>query len=109
LQNVENLIKSKAESGSQDMTDALRDRAVGAGWPADVVSNLAVEFDGANIKFQFPSHLADTVYDLEYGKPGTPPTSVMRGLSYRINGFLDEMIDDELLDTMVMSEEILHG
>lgn len=109
MQNVENLIKVKADDGSEEMTKVLRERAADAGWPEEVVNNLSITFDGSNIKFDFPQHLEEQVYDLEYGTLTQPPSAVMRGLMYRIAGFMDEIIDDELLDTMVMSEEVLHG
>lgn len=104
--NVENLVKAKASEGSLEMTAALRERAVAAGWPADVIPQMSVNFDGSNLNYNVP----DKAWDLEYGNPGkTAPTSVMRGLNYRLHGFMDEMIDDEVLDHMVMSGQVLHG
>ena len=104
--SVENLVEAKASEGSYHMTAALRERAVAAGWPADVIPQLSVNFDGSNLNYQVP----DKAWDLEYGDPGkSAPTSVMRGLNYRLHGFMDEIVDDELLDTMIMSGQVLHG
>lgn len=104
--NVENLVEAKASEGSSEMTAALRERAVAAGWPADVIPQMSVQFDGSNLNYNVP----DKAWDLEYGEPGkNAPTSVMRGLNYRLHGFMDEIVDDELLDTMIMSGQVLHG
>ena len=88
------------------MTAALRERAVAAGWPADVIPQMSVNFDGSNLNYNVP----DKAWDLEYGEPNkAAPTSVMRGLNYRLHGFMDEIIDHELLDRMVMEGEVFHG
>jgi|688.fasta_scaffold761572_3 hypothetical protein len=106
LLNVENLVEAKASEGSLEMTAALRERAVAAGWPADVIPQMSVNFDGSNLNYNVP----DKAWDLEYGEPNkSAPTSVMRGLNYRLHGFMDEIIDNELLDRMVMEDEVFHG
>jgi hypothetical protein len=106
LLNVENLVEAKASEGSSQMTAALRERAVAAGWPSDVIPQMSVNFDGSNLNYNVP----DKAWDLEYGEPGkAAPTSVMRGLNYRLHGFMDEIIDNELLDRMVMEDEVFHG
>ncbi len=88
------------------MTAALRERAVAAGWPADVIPQMSVNFDGSNLNYNVP----DKAWDLEYGEHNkSAPTSVMRGLNYRLHGFMDEIIDNELLDRMVMEGEVFHG
>lgn len=109
MQNVENLLKSKADDGTEEMTIALRERADAAGWPLHISSNMSIVFDGENLGFDYPPHLEEDILNLEYGTINNPPSSVMRGIVYRIHGLMDEIIDEELLDTMVMSGEVLHG
>lgn len=109
MQNVNSLLTSKALNGSEEMTAALRERAMDSGWPADVISQISVEFDGSNLYFNIPEHLENIVYDLEYGNTTRRPTSVLRGLKYRLEGLMDDIIDGELLDAMVMTDGVLHG
>ena len=109
MQNVNSLLNSKALNGSEEMTAALRERAMDSGWPTDIASQISVEFDGSSLYFNIPDSIAETVYELEYGTPNRRPTSVLRGLKYRLAGLMDDVIDDELLDAMVMSDGVLHG
>lgn len=107
---INNLLKAKASDGAEEMTAALRDRAARFGWPQDVVSKMSVVYDGSSLNYSFPEDIEKKVWDLEYGKmPNPTPNSVLRGLEYRMHGFMDEIIDPNLLDTMIMSDEVLHG
>lgn len=107
---IDNLLKYKASDSAEEMTAALRERATRYGWPQDVVSNLSVVYDGSNLNYNFPKEIEQKVWDLEYGQmPNPTPNSVLRGLEYRMQGFMDEVIDKDLLDSMFTFDEVFNG
>ncbi len=107
---INKLLQAKASDSAEEMTAALRERATRYGWPQDIVSKMSVAYDGSNLSYNFPEDIEKKVWDLEYGKmPNPAPNSVLRGLEYRMHGFMDEIVDRDLLDTMIMSDEVFHG
>jgi hypothetical protein len=107
---INNLLAAKASDSAEEMTAALRERAARHGWPADIASRLSIEYDGSNLRYSFPEDIEQKVWDLEYGKmPNPTPSSVLRGMEYRMHGFMDEVIDKDLLDTMIMQDEVFNG
>jgi hypothetical protein len=77
------LAADTANSLIDPLTQQLRQLADASDWPAEVVSQLSVEWDGTSISVAYPPEIAEKVNDLEYGTNSDKPNSVIRSFIYR--------------------------
>ena len=59
-------------------TEKLRQNAMNAGWPSDVVSQISIVFDKDKLHVDYPDSVKGSILDLEYGTPSAPPSPVIR-------------------------------
>lgn len=83
IRNPEVLAAQAGENIVQRFTGVLRNMAYDAGWPDDVVSSLSLIYEDGTVKIAYPERLTAQVNDLEFGKDGQPPNSVIRTFMLR--------------------------
>lgn len=84
----------------------LTSDATTAGWPANIVSALVVDFDGSNLSVKYPDELANQIDDLEYGKPFGLPNPVLRPFVYRSETYIEDVIVSRTLDLVLDMKEV---
>ena len=90
------IFKSVRELDRQ-LTKDLQTRALNAGWPKSVVSQLRVKVSKNDVSVTWPSNIADIVDDLEYGTPDAQPKPVLRTFnSQHGKDIADSMAKDSL-------------
>jgi hypothetical protein len=77
------LAADTADSLIEPLTQQLRQLADASDWPAEVIAQLSVDWDGTNLSVSYPPEIADQVNDLEYGTNSDKPNSVIRAFIYR--------------------------
>lgn len=78
-------------------THSIKQDALRAGWPEDVVKSLKVIVDGDTIKVSYPDKYAKIIEDLEYGTENSSPQPILRS-------FLDknaQQISNHLLESSI--------
>lgn len=63
------------------MTHQIRSQATAAGWDADVVKNVHVEYDGKSYSTKVHPDYAERAFVHEYGNGDSKPTAVLRKFS----------------------------
>jgi len=95
------LTNSEAESLSQEAVDEmlpvlkenLREFALSAGWPIDLVDALDISYDGGILYISCSDDEAATaIEDLEYGFTNGSPSSVLRGFAERSDKYISDVI-----------------
>lgn len=84
----------------------LQEDAATAGWPANIVQSLTVDFDGSNLSVKYPDELADQIDDLEYGKPFGLPNAVIRPFVYSSEPYIRDVLVTRTLDLILDAEEV---
>lgn len=83
LAHVQGAVAKASRDTTHYMTAQLRTEAANSNWPSHIVQSLHVTHDGEGFHTNVhPDHLAEA-QDLEYGRPGTPPTAVIRRTNNR--------------------------
>ena len=59
-------------------TEKLRQNAMDAGWPSDVVDQISMVYEKDKLDVHYPDSVKGSILDLEYGTPSTPPSPVIR-------------------------------
>lgn len=85
----------------QQLTLELKSLASAADWPNDIVAQLSVEWDGRNLSVVYPSDIADTVFNLEYGNESDKPNSVIRSFTYRSAPTVKEVFANRTLPQLM--------
>jgi len=88
------------------LTDELQSLALASNWPSRVIKQLTVSFDGASLYIDYPEEVAQIVQDLEYGKTGQVPNSVLRSFIYKIQPLIKEFYKDHVASNLFNLEEI---
>lgn len=88
------------------LQDNLTELATTAGWPANIVAALVVDFDGSSLSVKYPDELANEIDDLEYGKPFGVPNSVIRPFVYDSEPYIKEVLVCRTLDLILDTEEV---
>lgn len=83
IRNPEILAAQAGENIVQRFTGVLRNMAYDAGWPDDIVSSLSLIYEDGAVQISYPESLTTRVNDLEFGKEGQPPNSVIRSFMLR--------------------------
>jgi hypothetical protein len=88
------------------LQDNLIDTATTAGWPANIIASLTVDFDGENLSVKYPEELSSEIDDLEYGKPFGLPNPVIRPFVYGSEPYIREVLVCRTLDLILDAEEV---
>lgn len=88
------------------LTDELQSLAIASNWPARVIKQITVSFDGASLYIDYPDDIAQEIQDLEYGKTGQVPNSVLRSFVYKIQPLIKEFYKDHVASNLFDLEEI---
>jgi hypothetical protein len=97
---VETAVKDVAEKASTRLTPMLQQFALAAGWPSNVALNLSVDTRGSELHVSYPNELDDQVNNLEYGTPGSAPTSVIRPFVARMGNSMGNILEESVMDIM---------
>lgn len=54
-----------------------------AGWPQEIVSSMALTYQDGAVQISYPEQYESQVMNLEFGKEGAPPNSVIRTFMLR--------------------------
>ena len=99
-QAIEAAAKDAAKKAARKLTPVLRNQAVAAGWPSDIVLNLTVESVNGVLYIDYPDADAQRVDDLEYGALGSSPTAVIRPFMARYASHLEEIMSNAIVDVI---------
>lgn len=83
IKNPELIAATAGERIVQKFTGTLRNMAYDAGWPEEIVSSMSLVYDGSAVQISYPERYTSVVNDLEFGKEGQPPNSVIRSFMLR--------------------------
>jgi len=97
---LQNAAKDVAKKSAIKLTPLLRDMAYKAEWPSDIIIQLEVKAEDANLVVSYPESLEERINDLEYGSEGGAPKPVIRPFNYRYAKNLEEEMSDSLGDVL---------
>jgi len=86
---------------NSQLTRLLRQDALEAEWPNNIVKNLKVSIDGVNIVINYPDKLATSIEDLEYGTPNESPKPIFRRFINRHGKFIAQNLREWSVDYLV--------
>ena len=75
---LDKYVKAYADHSAAFHTNTLKQNALAAGWPEDMVQHLKVVNDNGAHSVRFPEEHSDQIHTLEYGTDTIPPSPVIR-------------------------------
>lgn len=88
------------------LTRVLKEMAISAGWPTDIVESLYIDFDGERLSVAYPKDKSAEVMDLEYGRGQQLPNSVIRAFIYRSDKLVKDVLTNRTADALFDLEEV---
>lgn len=83
LRDPESVASLAGNNIVQRFSDVLRNMAYDAGWPEEITASLSLVYEDGAVRVSYPEKFTSTVNDLEFGKEGQPPNSVIRSFMLR--------------------------
>lgn len=90
----------------EPLTKVLKEMAISAGWPTDIVESLYIDFDGERISVAYPQNKSAEIMDLEYGRGQQLPNSVIRSFIYRSDKVVKDVMLSRTADALFDLEEV---
>lgn len=107
IENPELITATAGENIVQRFTGTLRDMAYDAGWPNDIVSSMSLTYEGGSVQISYPERYTQAVNDLEFGKEGQPPNSVIRTFMLRYQSKATEELSYLIADDIYKNGGVL--
>lgn len=101
------IARKEVSKSSKDLSQRLRKEARLAGWPKNVVNQLSVAVKSDTVVVEYPSHLEDTLKDLEYGAMDSNPKPVLRRFIKNNRTLISDRLLDASLAYLAKEEEML--
>lgn len=76
VENPESIVELAGDSIIQQFTPVLRNMALDAGWPDEIISSLSLTMEKGTVNISYPEKYADKIKELEFAS--VPPKSVLR-------------------------------
>lgn len=97
---IEAAAKDAAIKSADRLTSVLRNMAIAADWPSDIVFNLTVKAQDGSLVIDYPEEFEDRINDLEYGQRDQAPNAVLRAFSSRFASHLEEIMSDTTVNVL---------
>ena len=107
--NLEIVVADAAFYLIPQLTEELRTAAKNSGWPTEVIETLSIKFDGSSLSVDYPTAMAKTIDDLEYGTGAEMPNSVIRSFIYRSGETVESVLANRSISTLFDLEGIFNG
>ena len=107
--NLEVVVADAAFYLIPQLTEELRTAAKNSGWPTEVIETLSIKFDGSSLSVDYPTAMAKTIDDLEYGTGAEMPNSVIRSFIYRSGETVESVLANRSISTLFDLEGIFNG
>jgi len=91
------------------MTYDLRSRAKKSGWSEELINSVQVGHQNDDIKVLYPESKEEEFYNSEYGSMSEPHKAAIRPLSYNLDKYLAQIIDDVVIDAIIEETRAFHG
>lgn len=105
--NIQNIATDAARLLQPVLEDNLKEFAETAGWPANIVKALSVDFNGDNLLVKYPEELSDQIDDLEYGKMYGVPNPAIRPFIYNSESYIKDVLAVHTLALILDAEEVI--
>jgi hypothetical protein len=91
---IEAAAKDAATQSANKLTPILRNMAIAANWPSDIVLSLTVKAQDGKLVIDYPETFEDRINDLEYGQRDQAPSAVLRSFVSRFASHLEEIMSN---------------
>lgn len=106
-QNAESKLEAFARVKADEMTVDFRNQAQASGWPVSIYERISVVYTSGNLKLEWPQSIDSAVHNLEYGKLGQPANPVIRRFKNRLDKYLEEILNSEVIDALFDDAEAI--
>lgn len=98
--SIEAAAKDAAIKSADKLTPVLRNMAIAANWPSDIVLSLTVKAQDGSLVIDYPAEFEDRINDLEYGQRDQAPNAVLRSFVARFASHLEEVMSNAAVDVL---------
>jgi hypothetical protein len=96
-------LAANLKTAALSLNTAWTHTAQNAGWPDSLHSQVSVNTSAGGVNFDYPSDIAEDVFDMEYGTVGKNPKAAMRALDQigkkQIEKAIYKATSDEMSDS----------
>lgn len=88
------------EANKQVLLETFTARASMLGWPEDIIADINMRFDDANISLEYAENLSRDISNLEYGSDEVPARAAIRNFTGDVGESISDIMINKGIDTL---------